>query len=105
MNSTLSLKYVPNAYTDEEGEIEIIAEFALKNIPDTSCFSMPRTEIELPNGEKVSVICEITDYGSNFSARSENKRLCGLKSDGMFNVSFLTPKGLELYAAYCPNAR
>ena len=96
----LTLRFVPNAYTEEEGELEEIACFELiqSNSSNGLWGTKKKETVKFPNGDVIIVSSEVTPYGNNLHVHSTERRLCSIKGEGEFNVMFLLPSGEEAYA-------
>lgn len=94
----LRVLFVQDQYTDQEAvSAETIAEYALDRDPESgSLFSLgtPK-EVDLPSGERISIVCEVTRYGNYLSAYHDDKRICGLKASGNIDLALRLPSGVE----------
>lgn len=93
----LEIRYIPEVKPDEEGFSKLIFEHEFGNEGSYGCLTLPHRDIELPNGETLNIVSEITHYGNTFTARQNLKRLCSIKAEKGFVIMFLTKTGLELY--------
>jgi len=99
-NPNLVLRFIENAYTDDEDESEVVACFELlKSEESSSVWSMSAPcEVRFPTGDLVKVVAEVTPYGNYLHVRHANKRLCSIKAGGAFEIMFLLPCGQGAYA-------
>jgi hypothetical protein len=97
---TLELTFIPNAHTDDEGDIQVVATFIMEPVKGSmSHWAMKkRQSVTFPTGDVIFVMAEVTRFGNYFHAYYMERRLCSLKTTGSVNVMFLLPSGQEAYA-------
>ena len=96
----LRVLFVPNQYTDHEGDTEVIAEFPLSPAGGTDgLLSIGRhRDVILPTGEQISVMCEVTRYGNYFHAYHNDVCICRLRTAGRIELVLRLPTGNEFSA-------
>jgi len=98
----LKINCTENEFTSKEKTTKL-AKFDLPESSSNGCSTIQHTEVKLPNGDAIVVVCEMNNYGSSLSVYEQGDsplggaRLLSVRSERGFSARCRFNKTIELF--------